>query len=322
MNAHIRIFLAVGAALVGVRAHAAEPAGPPSREGPRALNGHVFQPSRLVTGPFTTTSFGTATVFGVGEAEAPQYDLQGNQTGTRRHGIAVYGQGLDLHLRLTPDLGLRFTVDGAVFSGLDGRAVLVAGATAQYGVAVGLTAGKDFGRELRIALLADAGVDPQISILVGNAVLNAIETGEFDDVGVFSEVNRLRLSPGASLGWAPSPAIGFRAEARYLWTRRISDGDESRDAQGVTLGGVASLDLEPLLHWPIAFQGSYRADLGVGDRGIAEVHQVGLGGFYSRRERLALGLEVLWRNGQIRPDVLPTLESDSAIGTLWFRYYW
>ena len=41
------------------------------RESPRALNAHVFQPSRLLTGPFSETSFGMATLFGAGQAKAP-----------------------------------------------------------------------------------------------------------------------------------------------------------------------------------------------------------------------------------------------------------
>jgi hypothetical protein len=235
----------------------------------------------------------------------------------------VYGQALDLQLRLTPDIALRLAVDGVVFSGIDGRSLLVAGATAQYGFLVGVTAGKDVGRKLRLALVADAAVEPQLSVLIANAIIRAIQDDEFDDAGLFSEVNRLRLSPGASLGWTPSPAIGLRAEARYVWTRRISGGDdESETAQGVSLAGVASLDLEPLLQWPIALQGGYRVELPIGDDGVTEVHQAGLGGFYSRREDLALGLEVIWRRGKIRPGTVPQLESDSGTAWLWFRYYW
>jgi hypothetical protein len=327
MRAHLRICLAVGAALAVADAHAAEVTTervPSPRESPRALNGHVFQPSRLLTGPFTTTSFGMATLFGAGEVEAPRFDLQGNQIGTRKYAVAAYGQALDLDLRVTPDISVRFDVNGLLFSGLDARGILVAGATAQYGLRAGLTAGRDLGATTRLSLVADFGLEPEFSVLVANAVRRAIDTGEFDDVGLFSKVRRLRGAPGVSFAWAPSAVLGLVAEARYVWTRRISSGDEvdSDTAQGVSLGGLASLDLDPLVRFPIAIQGSYRADLPVGGDGINEVHQVGLGVFYSRRVRLALGLEVLWRHGDIRAGVEPTLSSDSAIAAISLRYYW
>jgi hypothetical protein len=52
------------------------------------------------------------------------------------------------------------------------------------------------------------------------------------------------------------------------------------------------------------------------------VHQSGLGFYYSRRARLALGLELFWRHGDLRPGETPSLKTDSGVGTIWFRYYW
>ena len=143
-------------------------------------------------------------------------------------------------------------------------------------------------------------------MLVGNAVLRAIQTGTFDQGGLFSTVNRLRASPGVSLAWAPSAVLGFIADARYVWTRRVSSDDgTNRTAQGVSIGGLASFDLDPVIRWPFAVQASYRGDFPVGGNGLSEVHQAGLGVYYSRRVRLALGLEVDWRHGDIRPGVQP-----------------
>lgn len=327
MSMHPRSWLALGAVLAAASAGAAEvvterTASP--RESPRALNGHVFQPSRLVPGPFTTTSFGTATIFGLGEAEAPRFDLQGNEIGTRDYRMAAYGQALDLDLRVTPDIGLRFQLSGLLFSGIDGRGILAAGGTAQYGFLAGLVAGKDLSDRVRISLVADFGLEPQLSVVVANAVIRAIQTGEFDEGGLFSKVNRLRGAPGLSFAWAPSTALGFVAEARYVWTRRVTDGDAEtkRSGQGMSLGGAAELDLDPLVRWPFAFQAAYRGELPIGDDGITRVHQAGLGLFYTRRVRLALGLEIVWRHGEIRPGVAPRLDADSAIAAIRFRYYW
>ncbi len=326
MSLHLRICLAVGAALAVARAEAAEltTEGTSSpRESPRALNGHVFQPSRLVPGPFSATAFGMVTFFGVGQAEAPRYDLQGIQIGTRDYTMAAYGQGFNLDLRLTPDIAFRLDLSGLVFTGVNGQGILVAGATAQYGFTAGVVAGRDLNRTMRLSFVFDVGVQPQLSVLVGNAVLRAIQDRSFDDAGLFSKVNRAQAAPGLSFAWAPSPALGFVAEARYLATRRVTGEEESsRNAQGLTLGGIAAVDLDPLIRWPIAVQGGYRADVPVGGNGIAHVQQASLGVYYTRRVRLALGLEAIWRHGEIRPGVEPTLKADSATGALQFRYYW
>jgi hypothetical protein len=297
----------------------------PRRESPRALNGLVYQPSRLLTGPFTETSFGMATLFGGGTATAPRYDLAGNQIGSRDYSMAAYGQNLDLHLRLTPDIALRFAVEGLIFSGINGRGLLVAGATAQAGANVGITAGKNLSRTTRLSFIGDFGIQPQYSVLIGNAVIATLQSRVFDSTGLLSTVNRLRAAPGLSLAWAPSPLLGFIAEARYVWTRRVTnDGDtESRTVSSASLGGLAVLDFDPLISFPIALQASYRGDIPVGSSGGAsQVHQAGLGVFYSRRVSLALGLEVLWRHGDLRPGVSPTLKSNAATGALSLRYYW
>lgn len=288
------------------------------RESPRALNGHVFQPSRLVLGPFSTTSFGTSTLFGVGKADAPTYNLLGNVTGTRKYSLAAYGQSLELDLGLTPDIAVRAQASGLIFSGTSGVSLLVAGATAQTGFLLGLVAGRDLGTRTRLAFVIDATLAPDLSVTVASAVLRAIQDRSFSDAGLFTKVNRLRVGPGASFAWAPSAAIGFVAEARYVFTRRVSKDDSQTTNHGALLGATAELDLDPLVHWPIGFQGVYSWQFG----DIAHVSQAGGSIFYTRRVRLALGLEVVWRRGRIRPGVEPPLESNSSIGALLFRYYW
>jgi hypothetical protein len=330
MSIRVRICLVSMAALVlqsrGARAEERVTEGTSSRlESPRALNSHVFQPSRLITGPFSTTAFGSVTAFGAGDADAPRYDIRGNQIGTRKYTLGAFGLGFNTDLRLTPDIALRFEVTGSVFSGTTGRGLLVAGATAQYGFTAGVTAGRDLGRDMRLAFVADFGLEPQFSLLVGNAVRGAVLKGNFDDTGLFSQVERIKAAPGVSFAWAPAPWFGLVAEGRFIWSRRVTTGDQTlgdRTGQGVSLGALASFDVEPLLRWPFAFQAGWRSDLPVGNDGIAGVRQASLGVYYSRRVRLALGLETIWRHGAIRPGVEPTLHGDSAIGNIVFRYYW
>jgi hypothetical protein len=294
------------------------------RESPRALNEHVFQPSTLLVEPFSTTSFGMTTRFGSGTATAPRFDRNGNEIGSRSYDVGAYGIGIDLSLLLTPDIALRFNLNGVAFTGLGARGILVAGATVQAGASAGITAGRDLGRTTRLSFIADFGIQPQFSVLIANAVLSAIQTRLFDDSQLLQRVERLYGSPGVSFAWAPAPYLGFVAEARYTWTRRVV-GEEvtDRTAQGASLGALASFDFDPLLRFPIALQASYRGDLPVESSSrVHEVHQAGLGVFYTRRVRLALGFEAIWRHGDIRPGVPPSLRSDAAIGSLTLRYYW
>jgi hypothetical protein len=329
MSAHLRVVLAMAAALSLGRAQAAEVVSEGTsspQQSRRALGGHVFQPTFLLTGPFTETSFGMATLAGGGELTGPRFDIAGKQFGSRHYTVGAYGQQLDLHLGLTPDIALRMVVQGLVFSGLTARDLLLAGATAQYGVSLGATAGKNLGGNTRLSLVLDMSLQPQFSLLIGNAILRATQTGSFDGFGLRSNVERIQGAPGLSFAWAPIPALGIIAETRYLWTRRITSNDGStsaeRVAQGLSAGGQVALDFDPLVGFPVAVQGTYRGDFPVGSGGIAEVHQVGLGFYYSRRVRLALGLEVVWRHGDLRPGVEPTLKADAEIATIWLRYYW
>ena len=52
------------------------------------------------------------------------------------------------------------------------------------------------------------------------------------------------------------------------------------------------------------------------------MQQAGVGFFYTRRVHLALGLDVVWRHGEIRPGIQPQLKSDSAVAAIRFQYYW
>jgi len=105
--------------------------------------------------------------------------------------------------------------------------------------------------------------------------------------------------------------------------RRISNQESgARDSSGLSLAALLSFDLEPLIRWPVGFQGSYRSDFPVGDNGIFEVDQASVGVYYTRRVHLALGLEGIWRHGAVRPGVTPDLTADSTTAAIQFRYYW
>ena len=320
MSVRLRIVLALGVALAAARARPDEIIqGVPSA---RTLNGHVFQVPSLLLGPFTPWQFGVNTLVGSGTTIAPTYNILGRSIGGQRYTIGSYGEEIGASFRLTPDIALRLDITGTLFSGTSGRGLLFVGGSTQFGLTGGLTAGKNIGHSMRLSFVADFGIQPQYSVLIGNAVLHAVQTGVLSSSGLFSNVERLYGSPGLSYAWAPWPAFGLIAEARYIWTHRYSSNTVGT-AQGVSLGVGLGLDLEPLIHWPIGFQASYRGDIPAFDTGIAEVHQAGGGIYYTRRVRLQLGLEVNWRRGEIRPPtVLPSLVVNSTTGSIVLHYYW
>jgi hypothetical protein len=295
----------------------------PLRKGPRTLNGMVFQPTSVLSGPFTTTEFSSLTQLGSGNANAPTYNLQGQQTGNKDYPVAAFGQTIQLGLLLTPDISIRLSANALLFTGTNGLSLLISGVTAQTGFGAGVTAGKNIGKAMRLSFVGDVGLSPQFSALIGNAVLNAIQTGVFSQDGLFSEVRQLKGQPGLSFAWAPLQTLGFVAEVRYVWTRLVGNGEISqRITQGASVGGAIGFDLDPLIHFPLGLQASYRYDIPTGNRGIPEVQQGGLGFYYTRRVNLALGLEAQFRHGDIRPGVQPTLRADLGIGTVQFHYYW
>lgn len=332
MVPHRHAWLALAAVLAATPGGAADDATerPDAHKSSRALNGHVFQPSRLIPGPFTTTSFGTSTIFGSGSTSGPRFNLQGEVTGTRDYTTAAYGQGFDFHVRLTPDIGLRFELSGIFFSGVDGESFVALGTNGQIGLSGGLVAGRDLGAGTRLAFVIDVGQQPELTLVISRAILNAIDTGEFGVGGVFNTAQNVRVSPGVSFAWAPSPPFGIELETRYSYTRTSGgEADVERNANGLIVGGLAEFDFEPVMRWPIALQAGYRGQIPWGATNDRSIHEAGVGIFYSRKVPLALGLEIDWRHGNLRTartvgedETQPELKSDSAIATIKFRYYW
>jgi hypothetical protein len=310
--------------LLAGRAVAAEVGGvePPqtTSDSPRALNDHVFIPSQLVTGPFTVTAFGTTVMAGVADASGPRFNIAGIEIGSRDYAIGAFGWGLDLDLNILRDLSLRLAANGAVFAGLDGDSILSAGAATQLGALVGGTWGRTFG-DARLALVLDVGIRPALNFLIANAVIRAIEEGVFEGDDVFFDTEQVVTSPGVSFAWAPHPALGLTTEGFYQWTRRISGQGEDLNEQALVLAAKADVDLDPLIRWPIGLLGAYRATVPVsGGRELFQ--QASLGVFYTRRVRLALGLEVTWARGELRPNIRPNLDADAVIAAVRMRYYW
>ena len=110
-------------------------AAPESASEGRVLNGHVFQPSVLVTGPFTTTSFVTQIILIAGSTSASvtigDQDISGSLDYAGLGGYAGYEYAFLKHF------SARLWLNDVVFSGLTGRAVVVMARRSRAGSAVG-----------------------------------------------------------------------------------------------------------------------------------------------------------------------------------------
>jgi hypothetical protein len=293
---------------------------PPRTESPRALGGHVFVPARLVVSPFTFTAFDTQTSAGAADATAPRYNLQGDVVGERNLTLAAVGLAFQFDVAVIRDLSLRLRANALAYTGTSGRSVLSAGATAAYGATFGVTWGHTFGGNKRIALVFDSGAQPELSIVVANAVINAIQNDRFEEGNLVTDVTRFDNRGGVSFGWGLTPFLGFVTEARFLWSRRVSGDETELLRRAVLLAGALDFDLDALWRLPLGFVASYQATLPTGEGDTT--HDAGFGVFYTRRVRLALGLEVNWREGELRPGIEPPLDADSVVGTIRMRYHW
>jgi hypothetical protein len=315
--------LGAAAMLAAASIAAADAADPPATPGNslRALDGHVFILSQLVPGPFSFTAFGTSTLGGYGNARGPLYDRSGVQIGTQDFPTGAFGQGLDFELAITRDVGLRFAAMAAAYSGVSARGAFAVGTTGQYSASAGGVVGHQFG-PVRAAAVLDVGVRPQLSLLVANPVIEAIQTRQLDEGSALQSGSRFFVNPGLSAAWAPHPAFGLVGEARYLWLRQIVGDDVRTIRQGAVLAASADLDLHPLAGVPIGLQALCRFEVPFGDDSTEQVTQFGGGIYYTGRVRLQLGLEVVDYQSHLRPHSTFTLPIDAAIGTVRFRYYW
>jgi hypothetical protein len=292
----------------------------PSRtQSPRSLGGHVFIPARLIVSPFTFTAFDSQTQAGGADAKAPRYNLQGEIVGTRDLTLGAVGIAFQYDQTIIRDLSLRLRASALAYTGTDGISVLSAGLTAAYGAQFGATWGHTFGGNKRIALVLDTGPQPEFSIVVANAVINAIQNNTFESADMVTDVTRWDSRGGVSFGWGLAPALGLVAEARFLWSRRTTSGETELLRRGALLAVALDFDLDPVVRFPLGIVASYQATVPTSGE---TTHDAGLGFFYTRRVRLALGLEVNWRHGELRPGIDPPLSADSAIGTIRMRYYW
>jgi len=297
----------------------------------RALNGHVFIPSRYITSPFSQTLFGMGVVFGAASSTGPTFILSGPDagqvTGTEDYTYGLLGLGFEFHFKLAEWLSLRFAGAGSVFTGIDGKSVLVVGASGSAGGQAGLTAGMPIGDQTRVALTFDVEYTPSIDITVAAGIISALETNDVSSSDYLNDQNILTLVPGVAAAWAPVAPLGLTAN--FAFVRPQTERDSvTTSRNGVRLGLLADFDLGRLRpQLPMGFVAGYSGDLPVSGDGLSRIHRFYGGIAYTGREDLYLGVEVGYRKYTLRDisssdPATSSLDSDGVAVTIAMRYFW
>jgi hypothetical protein len=295
--------------------------GPGSADG-RVVNGHVFMPAADVPGALLTTSFSSGLLAGVGSTSATWQ--VGDQVLSGTFDYAGVGAVLAYEYAFLDHFSARVGMTELIFSGTSGRSAVVIGSELQAGFGAGLTYGFAVGDSLRVGLLFDAAVTPNLGLTIGTAlksVINSCNTPsgcDVDTASAFQQKNVVTLQPALAANWAPTPALGFTGNLSYLHASQKVNG-VSADGDAVVLGLAADLDLHPIWHVPLGLQAQFSWTAPSG-HALQHVTDLGGGVFYTGRRNLALGIQVLARQFAVTPDV--DVSWRTYLANIGLRYYW
>jgi hypothetical protein len=284
----------------------------------RQLNGHVFQLADLVPGPFNFTEFGTVTSAGYGHAKTGEYTFLNRELGGKEYPLIALGQGFDFSMRFTPDFGLRLSFGGTAYTGADALGALVAGTVGSFDLNGEFVIGHTWG-SVRGALLLKGGLTPEYSVLLVNAVVNAVQNRS-TEVDALVTTDSYYLQPGIAVAWGINRVFGLIGQAQYVWSQTTGDIQVTR--QGYVLGGSIDADLNPAAHVPISIQAFTHFTTRWQSDGTNRIIDLGGTLFYTGRVPLQLGIEVYSHYGELRRDAIPNLTLTSAIARIVLRYYW
>lgn len=271
----------------------------------RSLSGHHFIPSDVITSPFITTHFSSATGVGLATVEV----------GNASHRLMSLGQWLDIQFGLFSLVALRAKLIGTVASAITTEGALNYGAQVSYEYAFGATVkiirtgAFQLSASLDFARSKGMGVNPK------TAIETASNTGTLSTDGLFRESMDTNLNGNVLLAVAFHKLIGIRANVGYGYEWSASAGTDS-NATALFISGVLSLDLGAVTPIPIGILGYYKMEKSFA-AGIDPVHYVGGGIAYTGRTNFVLGLEaaaMLTSFSQV--------DLSSVIVAFRMRYYW
>jgi len=303
-----------GAAGAGAEDH-------PLPEG-RILNGHTFLPAASVRGPFTVTSFGSFMNIGYGTTSGT-YQV-GGQVFNQGFDYALFGATLDYELAFLRYFSARLALTPDVFSGANGSSAIVIGSRVQVGLSAGLTASIPLGNAIRVGFLLDAGSGPNLALAIGQGVRAIINTCQpsgctIDSGQFFNIVHVFTLQPAAAVSWAPLPPLGLTASFAYLYATQTSSGS-SFNGDAVVPAFAADFDFGRISSVPIGILFQFRWVAAFSGTPLQHVTDLGGGVFYTGRQNLAVGLQLIVRRSAVSNTV--DVSWSNFLTTIGLRYYW
>jgi len=288
----------------------------------RILNGHIFMPAARVRGPFTVTSFGSFMDIGYGSTTGT-FQI-GDRVFNQGFDYALFGATLDYELAFLRYFSARLALNPDVFSGINGSSAIVVGSKLQVAVSTGLTASIPLGDAVRVGFLLDANFGPNVGLSIGQgirAVINSCQTSGCDvDTGqLFTILHVFTLQPAAVVSWAPLPPLGLTANFAYLYATETDSGS-SFNGNAVIPAFAADFDFGRISSVPIGIQFQFRWTAPFSGTQLQHITDIGGGVFYTGRQDLAAGLQLIFRRSAVTSDV--DVSWSNLLTTIGLRYYW
>jgi hypothetical protein len=219
----------------------------------------------------------------------------------------------------------RIAMNTQVYSGINGRSAIVIGSSVGAGGSLGLTASLPVANTLRVGFLFDAGITPGLALTIGNGIRTIVSecsAGACPTIGtggIFEAHNAITFQPALAANWAPLSPLGFTANVAFLGVSQRSNLD-TLHGQAMSVAAAADFDFLNISPVPIGLQAVFAVTSPIGGNGIQRVSDLGGGLFYTGREHLGLGLQVIARRFAVEPTV--NASWGTVIATVGVRYYW
>jgi hypothetical protein len=330
--AGVALIAVLHAGVAGAEEPAAPGAGavePPVQQVPRpegrTLNGHVFMPSTSVPGALVTTSFASSLLLGMGSTSGSFQVGDRSFNGTYEY--AGIGANLGYEYAFGRNFSARVQLQDIIYSGINGESAIAVGTQFQVGGTVGVTASMPVGEALRVGVLLDAGYVPGLALTIASG-LRAIEercqsgsctVGNGD---IFGTRNAVTIQPAVAASWAPSRALGVTGNLAYVHVSQQTGFDTTVQGDAIALAGAVDYDFRAVGGPPVGLmlQASWTAPIGGDTAALRHVTDLGGGIFYTGRDNLALGLQLVARRFAVQPDL--DVSWSTFISTIGLRYYW
>jgi len=298
----LAVMISIGVALPAWAQESSNASGPAPNGEDRVLGGHRFMVSDFVPAPFITTDFTILTGLGLGSANVAG---AANQLGALSEGVRLQVAPIDW-------LSLRAGATGIVLSGVNQDAALNYGAAVGYGLLGGASAGWRFDR-LRVAGSIDIEQDQSYNFNILSAIQQSVAAGAVNASTLLVNTSVLTITAGGQAAYGFSPAAGAFGAVQLASVSY--SGSASQSDVTMAAGGGLSIDLGPVIRFPVGFLAAYNLLLDFPSSGASSAtsHQISGGVYYTGSSHLQLGVE-----GRA------TLETDLTIfeGVFCMRYFW